>query len=107
VTGDKVVIGFDPEFSKSMERLQAPQFLRAVQNVLSQALKRQVGVELKLIQPDGARVDVPADHTAEQAAKPRGAAAGKAVRSKQDWVQEPVVRRALEIFNGSIVDIRE
>jgi DNA polymerase-3 subunit gamma/tau len=107
VTADKVVIGFDPEFSKSMERLQSPQSLRAVQNVLSQVLKRQVGVDLKLIPPDGARVDVPADHTVEQAVKPQGPAGAKVPRSKQDWVQEPVVRRALEIFNGSIVDIRE
>jgi predicted transcriptional regulator len=107
VTDDKVIIGFDPEFAKNMNRLQSPSFLRPVQNVLTQALKRQVGVELRLIQPEGERVDVPADHTVEKVVEPRRAAGEKTARSKQDWVQEPVVRRALEIFNGSIVDVRE
>jgi DNA polymerase-3 subunit gamma/tau len=107
VTADKVVIGFDPEFSKNMERLQSPSFLRPIQIILGQALKRQVSVELRLIQSEGARVDVPADHTAEKKAEPHRAAGAKTARSKQDWVQEPVVRRALEIFNGSIVDVRE
>jgi DNA polymerase-3 subunit gamma/tau len=107
VTADKVVIGFDPEFSKNMERLQASSFLRPVQAVLSQALKRQVGVEMRLIPSDGAQVDVPADHTVDRVAESRPGFGAKTARTKQDWVQEPVVRRALEIFNGSIVDIRE
>ncbi len=107
VTADKVIIGFDPEFAKNMERLQAPSFLRPVQNVLGQELKRQVSVELRLIQSEGMQVDVPADHTVEKKSEPHRAAGAKPIKSKQDWVQEPVVRRALEIFNGSIVDVRE
>jgi hypothetical protein len=36
-----------------------------------------------------------------------GTEKGKGVRSKQDWVKDPAVRHALELFNGGIVDIRE
>jgi len=107
VSDDKVVIGFDPEFAKNMERMQTPHFLRATQNVMTQALKRPVNVELRLIRPDGKRVDVPADHTVEKAETPPLAAPGKTAKPKQDWMKDPVVRKALEIFNGTIVDIRE
>ena len=107
VRADKVVIGFDPEFSKNLERMQNPHYLRAVQSVLGQVLKRAVGTELRLIQNDGKPVDVPADHTAEKATDPQGGGGGRGPKPKQEWMKDPVVRKALEIFNGSIVDIRE
>jgi hypothetical protein len=48
---------------------------------------------------------VPADHTVDKA----GALKSSPTHSKtrQDWHQEPVVRKTLEFFNGSSVDIRE
>ena len=104
---DKVVIGFDPEFSKNLERMQNPHYLRAVQSVLGQVLKRAVGIELRLIQNDGKPVDVPADHTAENTPDSQGGGGGRGPKPKQEWMKDPVVRKALEIFNGSIVDIRE
>jgi len=106
VAVDRVMIGFDPEFSRSRDSMaRNPAHLRAVQNVLLQVLKRTVNVELCLIQGDG-HTDVPADHTAGVAG---GAAAGKGkgAKSKQEWTKDPVVQKALEIFNGGIVDVRE
>jgi len=98
----RVVIGFDPEFSHNMEKIQAPHYLKAIQGVLTQFLKRPVNVEFQLI-PVGGPADVPADHVAEKA----GTGEGKGSKSKQDWYKEPVVRKTLEFFNGSITDIRE
>jgi hypothetical protein len=103
VSSDRVIIGFDPEFKQNMSRVAENQtYYRAIQGVLAQILKRSVTLEMKLISGEG-RVDVPADHMVETA----GTAKGKGVRSKQDWVKDPAVRHALELFNGGIVDIRE
>jgi DNA polymerase-3 subunit gamma/tau len=98
----RVVIGFDPEFGGNLEKIQAPHYLKAIQGVLSTFLKRQVNVEFQLVSSAGP-VEVPADHVADQA----GSGAGKGPKSKQDWYKEPVVRKTLEFFNGSITDIRE
>ena len=107
VRQDRVIIGFDPEFAQDIERLKNPQFTKAVQGVLTQVLKRQVQVEFRLLDVDG-KADVPADHTAEQANDKAGKAPGtRKPKTKQEWLGDPAVRKTLETFNGSIVDIRE
>ena len=92
----RVVIGFDPEFSGNLEKIKVPHYLKAIQGVLSTFLKRTVNVEFQLISSAGP-VDVPADHVEEKTG----------AKSRQDWYKEPVVRKTLEFFNGSITDIRE
>ncbi len=98
----RVVIGFDPEFAKNLEKIRAPHYIKAIKGVLTQFLKRPVNVEFQLITAEGA-VDVPADHVVDSP----GAGEGKVPKSRQDWYKEPVVRKTLEFFNGSILDIRE
>ena len=110
VEATRVLIGFDPEFGKSnLEKMKIPQYHKAVQGVLGQYLKRTVNVDYCVIESD-APADVPADHTVENEARPGGGASAKPgdrPKTRQDWHQEPVVRKTLEFFNGSIVDIRE
>ena len=110
VGSDRVVIGFDPEFAEHAERMRLPAHQRVAQHVLSQILKRTVNVEYRAIESQG-QADVPADHTADAAeggpAANDKAGVHKGARTRQDWLKDPVVRKTLEIFNGSIVDIRE
>ncbi len=107
VTADRVVIGFDPEFAQHAERMRMTAHHRAAQQVLSQILKRPVNVEYRLMEAQG-QADVPADHTADGTGPGLGKAApGKGAKTRQDWLKDPVVRKTLETFNGSIVDIRE
>ncbi len=103
VQGDHVVIGFDPEFARSLERMKVPNYHNALKTVLSAFLKRPVNVDFKLIEPGG-DVDMPADHTLEKAS---GARAPGSPKTRQEWQKDPVVRSTLEFFNGSIVDVRE
>ena len=101
VEATRVIIGFDPEFAKaSIEKMRIPQYHKAVQGVLTAFLKRPVNVEYQMIDGSGP-ADVPADHTVEN---PDGASRPK---SRKDWQQVPVVNKALEFFNGSIIEIRE
>jgi hypothetical protein len=107
VEKSRVVIGFDPQFARKLEQIKIPTYHAAVQKVMVQFLKRPVNVECVLMTGEGA-ADVPADHTVDKAGAPKsseGAAAHS--KTRQDWHQEPVVRKTLEFFNGSIVDIRE
>ena len=105
VEGTHVTIGFDPEFAKSLERIKAPHHLKAVQTVIGQLLKRTVTVDLRLISGDNPG-DVPADHTEEHPERAKSPGS-RTARTRQDWQEEPVVRKTLEFFNGSIVDVRE
>ena len=82
-----------------------PTYQRAAQNVISQFLKRPVTVDYRVIESQ-VPVDVPADHTVDQAGG-AGAPARKGAKTRQQWQADPVVRKTLEYFNGSIVDIRE
>lgn len=97
----RVIIGFDPEFGKSaIEKMKIPQYHKAVQGVLSLYLKRQVNVEFRLLGAVAAG-DLPADHEGDHAAD------SGSPKTKQDWQKVPVVNKALEFFNGSIIGTRE
>lgn len=106
VSENRVVIGFDPEFARNKERIcQNQTYAKAIQQVLLQVLKRTVNVECRVLSSSEGRVDVPADHTVEAAGSQAGG--GKGAKSRQEWFKDPVVRKAMEVFNGGIVDIRE
>jgi len=113
VEQNRVVIGFDPQFPRKLEQMKIPTYHLAVQKIMVQVLKRPINVEFVLL-AEGEAADLPADHTVERAETqnpPAGAAPAKGgaahPKTRQDWHQEPVVRKTLEFFNGSIVDIRE
>jgi hypothetical protein len=108
VRGDRVAIGFDPEFAAERERAQEPRVAKAVQHVVGQVLGRAVTVEFVLLQADGPVV-LPTDHKPEARKPAAGGGAGPAAAKggRRNWVEEPAVRKALETFNGSIVDVRD
>jgi predicted transcriptional regulator len=107
VEQNRVVIGFDPQFARKLEQIKIPTYHAAVQKIMVQFLKRPVNVECVLMTGDGA-ADVPADHTVDKVGAPKPSAGVPThPKTRQDWHQEPVVRKTLEFFNGSIVDIRE
>jgi DNA polymerase-3 subunit gamma/tau len=104
VEQNRVVIGFDPQFARKLEQIKIPTYHAAVHKVLVQFLKRPVNVECVLMTGEGS-ADVPADHTVDKVAGAKSPAGHS--KTRQEWHQEPVVRKTLEFFNGSIVDIRE
>jgi hypothetical protein len=104
VQHDKVVIGFDPEFAAKRDAIDHPRNVQAVQKVLGDILKRPVSVSFTVLGSESAR-SMPADKpAAPQPGKNEGPESRK---SRQQWTQDPAVKRALETFNGDIIDIRE
>ena len=113
VTTAHVTIGFDPEFSADKEKMDIPRNTKAVEKVLSEMLGRAVTVDFRVLD---AKSTVPGDIKVKSVnAAPAGKteaglspeAKEKTKQSKQEWINNPAVRKTLEMFNGDIVDIRE
>jgi len=112
VDAEKVVIAFDPEFADHMRRVKAPRQRKAVEHVLSQSLGRKVCIEVREARGDESGGGA-AGEAGPGGGKPR--ASGKAGKSKpakkgsrrKDWNEEPAVKKVLDAFNGTIVDVRE
>jgi DNA polymerase-3 subunit gamma/tau len=105
ITHDKVVIGFDPEFASKRESMNLPRNAQAVQKALDEFLKRKVTVTFSILDAESAR-SLPTDHAPGAApSSPPPQQAGR--KSRREWTQDPAVKRALETFNGDIIDIRE
>jgi DNA polymerase III gamma/tau subunit len=110
VSASRVIIGLDPEFASSKEKLELPRNLKALQKVIDDALHRSVSVDIRV--EKGAAAKPPEASSPGPAASPSPrptdapVAAGKG-KGKQHWTQDPAVKRALETFHGDIVDIRE
>lgn len=110
VAGSSVVIALDPEFASHREKLSIPRVMHALEIALSEILRRKVdSVEIRVLE---SKSTVPGDvkladleKKADRAQTPEEAK--KARKTKHEWMQNPTVQRALEIFNGDIADIRE
>jgi DNA polymerase III gamma/tau subunit len=99
ISADRVVIGVDPEFAKHREILSNPRQIGAIQAALKAMFHRAFNVEITVL--GSSDKSLPADHpaSAQSSTAPR--------KSRQEWANQPEVKRALDTFNGAIVDIRE
>lgn len=117
VDGNVVVLGFDPEFAEHLQRMEVPRHSQTLKNELKSVLKREVNVSYRLLKP-GEKVALPTDMpvkaavAVEQGQKtepvPTGQATKTEVRKKaSDWMKDTTVRKAIDMFDGEIVDVRE
>jgi len=108
VEGDRVVIGIDPEFASNREGLLVPRAMKALQQAMKSVLGRDVSVDVRVLESFERIPPPPAGEPADDgpAAEPEREKPA-APRTAADWAGDPVVRRAIEEFNGSIIDIRE
>ncbi len=111
VVGDKVTIGFDPEFASNKGKISFPRNLKAIQNVMGKILGRSVSIEFCVLD---SKTTLPGDsivETVKSVSKklvPLEELERKEVsKSKREWLKDPSVRKTLEAFNGDIADIRE
>lgn len=100
VDPDRVQIAFDPEFSESREKLNIGRNIRLLQKMIEDLLHRPVTLDLTIAPREGGEPS----HTPEPAP---GRAVPPAAASRKDWRSEAAVKRALDAFNGDIVDVRE
>jgi len=108
LSGNKVGIGFDPEFADELESMKIPRNRMAVEHAIGGLLKRTVAAEFCLSEI------VAMDRLAsgEKALKKDGtqaASGGEKGKSKnrRELIDDPAVQKALDVLDGSIMDVRE
>ncbi|HMP74856.1 MAG TPA: DNA polymerase III subunit gamma/tau [Kiritimatiellia bacterium] len=104
VEDDHVRLSFDPEFAASLETLNVPRNMRLVQKLVEDILRRPVSLRLVIGEPPPGVT--PAPTSAAPASEPDAAATGRKATGR-DWRKDDAVRRALDAFNGDIVEVRE
>jgi DNA polymerase-3 subunit gamma/tau len=107
VEQDQVVVGFDREFPEEMARFEHGRDRRALEMTLGNALGRKVKAAFLLIEGGFDADEVVAEEAApieEEAGPARNSDAPKSTR---EWAKETAVRKALDAFEGSIVEVRE
>ncbi|MBU4212727.1 MAG: DNA polymerase III subunit gamma/tau, partial [Verrucomicrobia bacterium] len=121
VVGDRVTIGFDPEFAARMEQAGLPRTRAALQKNLDDVLRRPITVDFKLLAERAASAETESVETLQcptGAARPQparnathsvaGGPAGKpSLQQKQKWFKDPAVQKTMDMFNGDIQEVRE
>lgn len=112
VEGSEVVIGFDPDFAHEMDRFKNLRNRKALEKALERELGRKVSVSLEVAK--GSFPVIPQTDTAasgDGAGRKPAEAEGRGVsgkkRTKNELIDEPSVQKALEMFDGSIMEIRD
>jgi DNA polymerase-3 subunit gamma/tau len=96
--GTLLIVGFDPEFPERREFIDRPRNVKLLQDGLKEKLHLDVNIKFELL-------DAPMTATAghkSPATQPAAAAANDA----DDFKNDPLIRKALEIFKAQIVDVR-
>jgi DNA polymerase-3 subunit gamma/tau len=120
-----LTIGFDPEFAERLELVDNVKSRTLIQTKLSEfgfqnsqvkfvkdesAAKRGAAAlsaagPARQPQPAGA-TDHPADGSKGSAVQPSSSKSGSVPLNKDDFKNDPLIRKALEIFKGQIVEVR-
>ncbi len=122
----KLTIGLDPEFADGLNRLENPRIQSALQRTLAQHVGRGPSLTFRLMTEQERAAMAPhavADSDSQgSATEPRPAAADatppqvsapashppspRSAAGLSVWQDEPLVRNTLEIFQGTIVEVR-
>jgi len=109
VEGDTVHIDFDPEFATELSLFESPRNRKAVERSLTNVLKRPVTATFQVGKERPAQVaEAPApeqEYSVETPAEPEPPPMRKG--NAQAWKQRDEVKQVLDMFNGTIVDVRE
>jgi DNA polymerase-3 subunit gamma/tau len=106
VDGDVLKIGFPAEFGAEGKSFAHPHERRSLEAVVSQLLKRAIHVDCTVIDPEGEVSDQgPVVQAKPEEAAPVAKPAAK--RLGRDLLVDPAVQKTLEIFGGTIRDVRE
>jgi len=91
----EVLIGFDREHRQQAKRAGIPRNKVALRRALSRLFGRDTNVRFQV----GEAKQKGGEQAGEKPKRPR--------RSRAEWVREPAVQKVLEVFDGTVVDVRE
>ncbi len=99
VSADRVVVAFPPEFEENLKLVNQPRTHVALQHILGEVLKRKVTLELR-ISPDLTPVETTAPAPARAPVKTEKKSASR-------WAKDESVRKVMDGFGGTILEIKE
>jgi len=97
-----LVVGYDPEFSNDLSRLEDDRAKLA----LGRAVEKYLG-HLPSIQYEPLQADDPRPLPADNPVNDQGPDDTVNLTKEQKWYANPVVKIVVDAFNGEITDIRE
>ncbi|MCX7826119.1 MAG: DNA polymerase III subunit gamma/tau [Verrucomicrobiae bacterium] len=100
--GQTLVIGFDPEFKPAMDFLQGPRYLTVLQTKLREAVGHDVALRFQLVEDPDLGTKRPDPASEDPAARAQHALTA----NLGDVRNDPVIKQALEIFRGQILEVR-
>jgi DNA polymerase III subunit gamma/tau len=111
IVGNQVLIGFDPEFAANKEKIDFARNRKAIQKTIGEILKREITVDFCLLDatstlPGDIKTDI-SENASKTRAEERSGGVTASLKTKQEWMKNPTVRKTLEMFNGDVVDVRE
>jgi len=98
--GNVLTIGFDPEFADRREFVDRPRNIELLQSKLKEKLRMDVTLRLAVSEPSA-----PVLPKAAGASKAPASETSK--KSPDDFKDDPLIKKALEIFKGTVVDVRK
>jgi len=111
--GNVVVIGFDPEFAERREFVDTARNRELLQSKLGEKLRVNVSLKFEVAEDDAepsAINSAPASKApATTPVKPasNGPATAGAGKNLEEFRNDPLIKKALEVFKGTIVEVRK
>ena len=111
--GDVVVIGFDPEFAERREFVDNARNRELLQSRLGEKLRMNVSLKFEITEGDAEPASPPpAPAPKGPAATPlkpaaNGPATAGAGTNMEEFRNDPLIKKALEVFKGTIVEVRK
>jgi DNA polymerase-3 subunit gamma/tau len=104
--GNVLTIGFDPEFAERREFVDTARNRELLQARLKEKLRMDVSIKFEVAEataPPAPKASKPPER--KSAAATEGVEAVK--RNPEDFKNDPLIKKALEIFRGTVVEVRK
>ena len=111
--GDVVVIGFDPEFAERREFVDNARNRELLQSKLGEKLRMNVSLKFEITEGDAEPLATSSASASKAPAaaplKPaaNGPATAGAGKNMEEFRNDPLIKKALEVFKGTIVEVRK
>jgi DNA polymerase-3 subunit gamma/tau len=104
IEGDTVVIGFEPDFAHEIDRFKNLRNRKAVEK----ALEREVGQKIEVKFEVSSDIEYSSEEKLPAAAKEAPSAEKPSgMNKKSELISDPAVQKAMEMFDGNIMEVRE
>jgi len=101
--GNVLTIGFDPEFAERREFVDTTRNRELLQARLKEKLRMDVSIKFEVAEAAASKPNK--QSAAKSAAAANGVASAK--NNPEDFKDDPLIKKALEIFKGTVVEVRK